>query len=43
MLRKTSIALAVTFLALAAMSAVDTASAFPRFGWWAVPVYGIPL
>jgi hypothetical protein len=42
MLRKTSLALAVTCLALAAMSAVDTASAFPRF-WGAVTFYYIPL
>jgi hypothetical protein len=47
MLRKTSIALAVTCLALAAMSAVDSASAFYGgyniFAWRAVPLYGIPL
>jgi hypothetical protein len=40
---KMRIALAATLLALAAVSTVDTASAFPRFGWWAVPLYGIPL
>jgi hypothetical protein len=42
MLRKTALALAVTIMALAAMSAADTASAFP-FAWRAVPLYGIPL
>jgi hypothetical protein len=39
---KIRIALAVTLLALAAVSTVDTASAFPRF-WPAVPFYYIPL
>jgi hypothetical protein len=47
MLRKTSLALALTIMALAAMSAGDTASAFYGgfniFAWRAVPLYGIPL
>jgi hypothetical protein len=41
MSRKARFALAVTVLALSAVSAVGTASAFP-FGR-AVPLYGIPL
>jgi hypothetical protein len=40
--RKIRFALAVTVLALSAVSAVGTASAFP-FSWRAVPLYGIPL
>jgi hypothetical protein len=40
--RKIRFALAVTVLALSAVSAVSTASAFP-FSWRAVPLYGIPL
>ena len=42
MSRKVRFALAVTVLALSAVSAVSTASAFP-FSWRAVPLYGIPL
>jgi hypothetical protein len=40
--RKVRFALAVTVLALSAVSAVGTASAFP-FSWRAVPFYYIPL
>ena len=39
--RKVRFALAVTVLALSAVSAVGTASAFPF--WGAVPFYYIPL
>jgi hypothetical protein len=41
--RRMSIALAVTVLALAAASTVNTAAAFPYFFWPAVPGYLIPL
>ena len=41
-LRSASLALAATVLALAAVSTVDTASAFYGFGW-AVAGYYIPL
>jgi hypothetical protein len=40
--RKVRFALAVTVLALSAVSAVGPASAFPRF-WPAVTLYYIPL
>jgi hypothetical protein len=45
MLRKTSLALALTVMALAAMSAGDTASAglSNYFSWFAVPFYYVPL
>jgi hypothetical protein len=42
MSRKVRFALAATVLALSAVSAVGTASAFPRF-WGAVTLYYIPL
>jgi hypothetical protein len=42
-MHKIRIALAVTALALAAASTVDTAQAFPWFGWRAVPLYYAPL
>jgi hypothetical protein len=40
---KMRIALAVTLLALAAVSTVGTAQAFPFFSWGAVAGYYIPL
>jgi hypothetical protein len=47
MLRKASLALALTIVALAVMSVGDTASAFyggrNPFAWVAVPLYYIPL
>jgi hypothetical protein len=43
MLRKTSLTLALTIMALAVMSAADTASAFSWFSWRAVPFYYVPL
>ncbi|MEH2627592.1 hypothetical protein V1292_005647 [Bradyrhizobium sp. AZCC 1719] len=39
---KFRIALAVTTLALATVSAVDSASAGINWSWFAVPLYGIP-
>jgi hypothetical protein len=43
MLHKIRIALAVTALALAAVSTVDAAQAFPRFGWGVVTFAYYPL
>jgi hypothetical protein len=41
-MNKFRIALAAMIVALAAVSAIDSASAFPRF-WGAVTLYYIPL
>jgi hypothetical protein len=43
MLNKIHIAVAVTLVALAAVSIADTASAGSWFSWRAVPLYMIPL
>jgi hypothetical protein len=43
MLHKLRVALPVTLLALAAVSSIDSASAFSWFGWPAVAGYYIPL